>query len=134
MYVSSPTRTRFRRRLGADTDTFYWNQDPSVGPVVTGNPQAIAASKVIAAEQGKQEPSAWWGPQYNQPTFDEVLALANAQDAANASASPAVPNILGLGLNLPSLPAGADSLSAVPWWMWGLLLGGGALLVVKVLK
>jgi hypothetical protein len=69
-----------------------------------------------------------------QPTFDEVLALANAQDAANASASPAVPNILGLGLNLPSLPAGADSLSAVPWWIWGLLLGGGALLVVKVLK
>jgi hypothetical protein len=54
-------------------DYYYANQDPSVGPVVAGNPVAIAASKAIAAESP-----------VTQKLYDQAVSDWSAMDAANA--------------------------------------------------
>ena len=152
MYVQMPTRRRLRG-LGSGAssswDYGYSNQDPSVGPVDTGNPLAIASAATPN--------TSWWD--YFFPSQSGSLAAGTAQIQsvpANAAAANAAAIAAGLPppYNVPQIQAAANQQSAAfaaeipalwaapppnlkdpstwPWYYWAALAYGGFLLVQAV--
>jgi hypothetical protein len=80
---------RGRQRLGqADSLFSYQNQDPSVGPVTSGNAQAVAASQAIAAEATAAGGTSAGAP-YDQSEYiaEQQYQLDQAQQQAEQPVS-----------------------------------------------
>jgi hypothetical protein len=138
MYLTG--KSRGRRKLGdisfAPTGLIPFGWTPSLPDSINCDPLTVGGfydwitgnSKSCSIAAGQQQIQQVANRAANNYGVDSPAAIATQIEADYQKAQ------IPIDVNTIFNPPAASATAGTPWWMWAALLGGGALIVVKVLK